>query len=301
MTINRRHFLTGAAMAAAFGRFGPIWAAAGQPSGNETPATIAECETLFFGASSHACARAWAKPDRTVILESSLLTVGEFSGALSPVELTTPRCEAAKAFVRRMEKEGLVANGKYHAPPVSDVIVTELLDRQANFFFNGTLVDVTRSDGRFCALVSGADGLNRIVANRIIDTTPVGWRDYGAGRIREKFLCAPLFGNPNGTTDSLRGEGYETFAGALPGEMTLKVKLAADADWHTARLKLYETYERFASGHGSGWQIGGEATQLGVVYWTTERISETTPDGILWHPAAQYPDLVSAFEEGAAC
>lgn len=287
-------------MVAAFGRFGPIWAATPRQGGAEGVAVIAECETLCLGASACACARAWTKPDETVILESSLLVAGEFSGALWPVELKTPQCEAAKAFVRRLEKEGLVAEGKVHAPPVSDVIVAELAERQANLFFNGTLVEVTQSGGRFSALVSGADGLNRIVANRIIDTTPGGWRDYGAGRIREKFICAPLFGrSAAGQTVPLRGEDYETFAGALPGEVTLKVKLAADADWHAARLKLYETYERVAAGPGRGWQIGGEATQLGVIYQTAERISETTPNGILWHPGAQYPDIVSAFEEGA--
>ena len=106
---------------------------------------VAECETVFLGASAYGARAAFKNPAKTVVLEQSLMLVPEFSGALLPNVLTAAEGEIATLVRERIEKEGLSGNGRYHAPPVSDVMSALVMHRKANLFLNANVADIRRA------------------------------------------------------------------------------------------------------------------------------------------------------------
>ena len=298
MNLRRRTFIASAAASAASFRIGPIWAQTPKRSLSGIP-VVAECETVFLGASAYALGAAFKNPAKTVVLEQSLMLVPEFSGALLPNVLTAAEGEIATLVRERIEKEGLSGNGRYHAPPVSDVMSALVMHRKANLFLNANVADIRRAGRGFAVEIIGPDGYSSIAAERVIDTMPTAWRDAGAKAIKEKFFAAPLVGKPKGDLGRFATDKREVVPGALPGENILKVRLAADTDWHNARLALYDAFEKMVA-EDDTFSIGGEATALGHLYREARTQAAHLP-GIVWHPGAQYPDLMNALTAGELC
>ena len=76
----------------------------------------------------------------------------------------------------------------------------------------------------------------------------------------------------------------------------LSVDLPPAAGWREARLALHARLELLANGA----RILAEASAMKCLYRTTP-IDRTTDDGRRWIPSAQFPTLLSAFEEGMKC
>lgn len=298
MDLRRRTFLVSAAASAASFRIGPIWAQNPGRSPSGIP-VIAECETVFLGATAYALGASLKNPAKTVVVEQSLMLMPEFSGALLPNVLCAAETEIAAAVRERIEKENLQGNGRYHAPPVSDVVSALVLFRKANLFLNANVADIQKTDNKFVLDIIGMDGYSRIIAERVVDTTPTAWRNAGAKAIKEKFFAAPLVGSYSGDLGRFATDRWSVVPGALPGETIFKVRLAADSDWCDARLELYAAYEKMLA-KDKTFCIGGEATALGHVY-RESRADSTFIPGVAWHPGAQHPDLMNALSAGELC
>lgn len=298
MNIDRRTFVASMITSIAGFRTGQIWA---HHTAQESAGTtfLAECETVFLGASAYSMGAAIKNPANTVVLEQSLMLVPEFSGALLPNVLKKPESEVAVLVHGIIEKENLCKDGRYHAPPVSDVISSLVMRHKVNLMLNVTLANIQESDGKFVLDVIGVDGHSRIRAERVIDTTPLAWRDAGAKHVKAKFLAAPLVGGNTGKTDSTSTDKWEIVAGPMPGEIILKVFLPANTDWSSARLELYDIFENSVAKE-CHCNIGGEATALGHIY-NGPPINTSFVGGVAWHPGAQHDDLMSALSAGELC
>ena len=106
-----------------------------------------------------------------------------------------------------------------------------------------------------------------------LDTTDVGWRNFG-----ENTIAGKRFG-------AITDKGY------------FSIDLPAAANWRDARLKLYDSLEQNAK----GVKVLAESSAMKCLYKTSERINRITPRGYRWIPSAQFPTLLNAFEEGMKC
>lgn len=297
MTTDRRSFITGTGAAAMALRFGPIWAA--EPVSRGNLRVLAECKTVFFGASAYAVAAASLDPAGCVIIERNLSPAAEFSGALLPNVLTDAVSEAAKEIRAHIEAEGLAAGGRCHTPPVSDVVSAFILKKKINVFFNAEITAVRPVAGGYEVQVIGSDGRSAVRCGRIVDTTPYAWKDAGADQIEAKHLSAALIGDAGGGLSGFSVPGGELHPGALEGETYFRVRLPHDAGWTAARLKLHETFEAFAASGRCPFKMGAEATEMGYVYRSPDPAKRMGKNWD-WTPGARWPDLMAALNGGAS-
>lgn len=260
--------------------------------------TILSCKTLWYGGSAFSCGASLRNPQDTLIVEPGILLAPEFAATLAPVGLTEPHSRAGKELLRQLKQAKLAADGKVHAPPLSEFFALQLLRKKCSVLLKCQLVELVRENGVWNATVCGIDGFSRITAERIIDTTPSGWRDIGADLIQSRFLCATLYGPPaQMPQDHLRCASLIT--GPLPGEQILRIELPANATWHDARLRFHDLWNILRASN-PGLSLGGEASAMGFRY-CRKPVRQTVDNGLLWIPAAQYDDLITAFEEGWQC
>lgn len=260
--------------------------------------TIISCKTLLYGGSAFSCGASLRAPRETLIVEPGILLAPEFAATLAPVELSEPHSDAGTELLRRLKQQKLAADGKIHAPPLSDFFAVQLLRKKCRALLNCQLTELVRENGVWNATICGIDGFSRISAERIIDTTPSGWRDIGTGLIQSKYLCATLYGPPaQMPQDRLRCSSL--IAGPLPGEQILRVDLPANATWHDARLRLHDLWNILRSSN-PGLSPGGEASAMGFRY-RRKPIRQNVNNGLFWIPGAQYDNLTTAFEEGWQC
>jgi hypothetical protein len=296
MAISRRNFISGSGAAAAALRFGPIWADDVKYDGKAR--ILAECETVFFGASAFAVAAASCRSSKCVIIERNLSPAAEFSGALVPNILTEPSSAAAKDILSVIKSEGLAANGLCHTPPVSDVVSQFVLRKKINLFLNAEITAVDRKGGMYEVGVIGSDGRSVVRCQRIVDTTPCAWRDAKSDAVKAKYLAAALVGSSDRELSRFSVQGGELLPGALAGETYFRIQLPPKTDWTEARLKLHETFEKFAASPGCPFKMGAEATEFGYVY-DSPTVAKKIAENWDWLPGLRYSDLVSALDGGA--
>lgn len=262
--------------------------------------TLSHCGTLVFGGTAFACGIAFRKPTETLILEREIQLLPEFAQSLSSIVLSEPVTEEGKRIRRELERRGVASGGKLHPPPASAVFTYLAMRKNCHILLSCDVVEVeSAGGGGYHVIISGIDGLNCIRAERIIDTTPEGWRNVGRDHIRGKSLSAAICGMsvlsvPNG---GLKCASFTK--GILPGELLLRVDLPADATWHEARIRLHDIMRHLRK-ENPDLAVGGEASALAYEY-EEKNLCRTMKNGIIWNPSAQYKDLIAAFEEGWKC
>jgi hypothetical protein len=295
MSISRRGFLAGGGAAAMALRFGPIWAE--EKSTRAGLRVLAECETVFFGASAFAVAASSRDPERCIMIDRGLSPASEFSGALLPNVLTEDVSSSAKEIRAAIERENLAANGLYHTPPVTDIVSGFILKKKLNIFLNAEILSVRRVSSGYEVEVIGSDGLSILRCRRILDTTPQAWRELGMDALESRYLSAALVGKAKRPLSDFSVKDGELHPGALEGETYFRVKLPVEFGWTRARLKLHETFEAFASLPDCPFKMGAEATEFGYSYHSQE-VSKRIDENWDWLPGARYRDLMAALNGG---
>jgi len=261
--VKRRDFLRLAVCGAAGLRFGPIWAA-------EAPV---HARTLFWGASAYALGYASARPEDTVIVDDGIVFAPEFSAAFGPNALGKAESPLTRSFAAELLRRRIAfKDGTFHTPLLTDFAAVWSVRRNLNVLLNASFIACEKkSDGLACTFL-GPNGRELVCADTVVDTSAEGWRNLGADRVKRKRLAASY----------LRKDG--SFIAEVP----------PCADWHTARLALHEAADRA----GVSGTLAAEASYFIYDYKTApvERIH----GDVIWHPGAQYTELLTAFEKGAA-
>ena len=294
MLLNRRDFLSGSGAIAATLRFGPIWAES-HPRRHGLR-VLAECDCVFFGASAFAIAAAASNPG-CVIIERGLSPGAEFSGALLPNRIAQqPQGEVAQEIFNLVKAEGLYADGLVHTPPVADVLSEFIRKKAVNIFLNAEITAVRPADGGYEIRILGSDGHSAVRCRRIVDTTPLAWRDAAQESVTAKYLSAALVGGKKEDIKKFASQGFVIYDGALDGESYFRIKLKSDASWSEARLELYESFEAFSASGDCPFRLGAEATEFGYEYSMSSR---EIAQNWRWMAGAAFPDLISALDGGA--
>jgi hypothetical protein len=297
MAIGRRAFIAGSGAAGLALRFGPIWAQ--EVKKRDGVHILADCDTVFLGASAFAVAAASIKPANSLIIERNLSPASEFSGALQPNVLAGEESDVAREIRAHIEAEGLAAQGLCHTPPISDIVCSFILKKKINIFLNAEIIAVRSRNGGYEIRLIGSDGHSAVRCRRIVDTTPSAWKDAGLNEIQAKYLSATLIGNPQCELSRFASQDWELFTGALEGETYFRVRLPHNIGWTDARLRLHETFERFRASNGGCFKMGAEATEFGYAYHLPKVVKRI---GVNWDwiPGAQYANLIAALNGGAS-
>ena len=260
--VKRRDFLRLAACGAVGLRLGPIWAA---------DASV-RARMLFWGASAYALGYASAHPEDTVIVDDGIVFASEFSAAFGPNALGEAGCPLTRKFAAELVRNRIAfKDGTFHAPLLTDFADVWSVRRNLNVLLNASFIACEKkSDGLACAFL-GPNGPELVCADTVIDTSAEGWRSFGVDCVKRKRLAASY----------LRKDG--SFVAEVP----------PCADWHAARLALHEAADRA----GVSGTLAAEASHFIYDYKTAQ--VERAHGDVIWHPGAQYAELLTAFGKGA--
>ena len=231
--------------------------------------------TAVLGGGAFAIGFALAHPQKTIVIERGIHLCADVALTADYTEVGTPSTPLGHELYQKLEAEGILVNGKVECPPLADFMAAFFVEHGGTALTNTELVDLSKNNDGWKARLygGGSTGMCDMLVANFLDTTDVGWRNFGADVIAGKRLGA--------ITDN----GY--FAIDLP----------ATADWREARLNLYNSLEQNAK----GVKILAESSAMKCLYKTSERINRLTPLGYRWIPSAQFPTLLNAFEEGMKC
>lgn len=260
--MNRRTFLTTVLGATALFR-ADLFAAALTRDG--TP------KTLVLGGGAFALGYALAHPTEAIVLERGIHLAADYGMVGDYAAPGTATTDLGRELRTELTQAGLLKDGRLELPPFSDFMASFFAKKGGCSFMNAELATLTPTVDGWSGEVygGGTEGFVPFKVAHVLDTTLTGWRDVGLADVSAR-----------------------TFSGITKGWL-FTVELPPDADAHAARLKLH------ADAAAAGVTLLAETNALGIRYRETgKRLVRTTPQGMIWVPSAQFPDFLTAFEEG---
>lgn len=265
--MDRREFIGMALAGGVVSAFGPDAFAAALAAGGKP-------KTLVLGGGAFALGYALAHPQTTLVLERGIHLGLDYAGTTGPVEPGEPTTAIGRELVAQLAEAQILRNGVMELPPLADFLSVFFAAHGGRAFLNADLVGLKQVSGGYRANIigGGGEGLSRFDVGGFIDTTDVGWRDFGAD--------APV---------------AKRFGGLQPDGSYFTVDLPPSAGWHEARLALYDAWRK--AGREPG-ELLAEVNAIKCLYGR-ERVQRRNGElGYVWTPSAQFSDLVTAFEEG---
>ena len=265
--VGRRDFLKGASTGTLVCSFAPSLFAAALSAGGRP-------KTLVLGGGAFALGYALAHPKETLVLERGIHLGLDYAGTTGPVVPGTPTTEIGRELVAKMTEAQILRDGVMELPPLADFLAVFFADHGGQAFVNADLVDLKKQpDGYRLSIVGGgSEGLSQFEVGGFVDTTDVGWRDFGADAVVSK-----------------------RFGGIQPDFSYFNVDLPPTAGWHEARIALYDAWRK--AGHEPR-DLLAETNAIKCFYGADRVERRHGKLGYVWTPSGQFADLVTAFEEG---
>ena len=231
--------------------------------------------TAVLGGGAFAIGFALAHSQKTIVIERGIHLCADVALTADFAEVGTPSTPLGHELYDKLVEEGLVADGKVECPPLADFMATFFVEHSGTALTNTELVELHKSNDAWKATLygGGSTGMCDISFVNLLDTTDIGWRNFGA--------------------DVIAGKRF----GAITDKGYFSIDLPPTANWRDARLKLYDSLEQNAK----GVKILAESSAMKCLYKTSERIDRIAPPSYRWIPSAQFPTLLNAFEEGMKC
>lgn len=250
---------------------------------------------VVIGASAFACGMALANPSRVFIIERGIHVAPEYSLSYSPMEAGIPTMEVSREIGKGASESGILSGNKLHHPPLSDYLATFLAQRKLNMLMHTEVIECRTVAGRSEVTLHATDGRTTLDANRIIDTTPLGWKNSGLSFLRSKALSATLRGEL--AEEKLKAISTTAISkGVFPDEWLFRVEMPADFDWHKARLMLQSKWQE-QQADLPDFKLLAEAGEFSYHYNSNEILCKRNNLGY-WIPGAQFSNLIAAIEEG---
>ena len=231
-------------------------------------------KTLVLGGGAFALGYALAHPRETLILERGIHLGLDYAGTTGPVAPGTPTTDIGRELLAKMAEAQILKDGVMELPPLADFLAVFFMDHGGQAFMNADLVDLKKTpDGYRLGIIGGGnDGLYQFNVGGFVDTTDVGWRNFGADAVVSK-----------------------RFGGVQRDFTYFNVELPPTAGWHEARLALYDAWKN--SGHQPK-ELLAETNAIKCLYGAGRVERRNGELGYVWTPSGQFADLVTAFEEG---
>lgn len=264
----RRSFLKGALGAGVVAAFDARAFDAARTAGG-TP------KTLVLGGGAFALGYALAHPQETLVLERGIHLGLDFAGTVGPAAPGVPTTALGAELLAKMTEARIVRDGALELPPLADFLAVFFQEHGGRAFMNADLVGLERRPHGYRVRIvgGGTEGLSQFDVGGFVDTTDVGWRNFGADAVTAKRF------------------------GGIAGDFSyFTVDLPPADGWHAARIKLYDAWK--AAGHRSG-DLLAEVNAVKCFYGEKRVQRRNGELGYVWTPSGQFPDLITAFEEGS--
>jgi len=203
---------------------------------------------------------------------------------------------ARQLHAEMMRRNLLTAEGRVHLPPVAVLLMNLIKQEELNLHLMTRIVAVEPHASGHEVTVHSADGLQKIIAGRIVDTTSdcESCPAYPPLPIYRK-LNAMLFCNQVDAEVPVLEEGAgEIVQGRFPGELIFKLDLEKDDDWVSARRKMHRFWQNRPASLVS-WTLAAIADRFEV---HVEKGPHCVAPAWRWLPSCAYENVVAAFDSG---
>ena len=227
--------------------------------------------TLILGGGAFALGYALAHPEETIVLERGIHLGADFALTGEPETLGLATTPFGQRLSDKLSVAGIAHDGRLELPPLADCLSSFFIAEGGRAFLCGEVVAAarTKEGWRVRILGGGIEGISTFSVARILDTTDVGWRDEGLDMVRARHISL------------LVESGY------------FRVSVPPKADARTARLALYAAWDAAKRDE----RVLAECSAPRTLY-KESHIERTNPSSMTWIPSAQFPDLLTAFDEG---
>lgn len=146
-------------------------------------------KTLVLGGGAFALGYALAHAKETLVLERGIHLGLDYAGTTGPVVPGTPTTEIGRELLAKMAEAQILKDGVMELPPLADFLAVFFMDHGGQAFMNADLVDLRRqADGyRVSVIGGGSEGVSQFDVGGFVDTTDVGWRNFGADAVVSKL------------------------------------------------------------------------------------------------------------------
>ncbi|GAA3413530.1 hypothetical protein ACFFNY_06645 [Paenibacillus hodogayensis] len=255
---------------------------------------------LVVGATFAGVGIAIAAKRETLIVEPFSQPGSEFISSYRPGEHweNPARTYPGKRLLEQLEQRNVLDENKnLHIPAVLPVWCQYICKEHLSLLLMTTITNITPHPDGYEVTMSHTSGLQTIVAGSIIDTTSHGLVHLGAVQpaLISKSINAMIHNpEPSGSMPEPFDKDISFVKGRFDSELILKVELAFDADWISARRKLHDI-----------WRDRPEALRPWTIAATADTFelhagrgaAEVSPNWLRL-PSCAYSNLLEAFEEG---
>lgn len=247
---------------------------------------------LVIGASVLGSGAAVAAEKNSAVTEPGIVVGSEFVQAFRHRYTETPSGASVCLYNEMMKRNAVSDDGRLHLFPISGILAYYLKNSGAEVRFAQTVVDISPENGGYIVTLCGESGIERIFAEKILDTTSLGALHDAAKNFKiNKSLCAMLLGNGGENTENV------TFRkGRFDGETIMELALDFSCGLCEARQKMAEVWAELKLG---GVQLAAVADEF--CYDFCEPVTAEISPGWVWKPSVSYGSLFSAYEEGLKC
>ncbi|MBN1675856.1 MAG: hypothetical protein JXR37_32735 [Kiritimatiellae bacterium] len=264
-------------------------------------ATGTEYGTLIVGATCAGLGYACARPEDSLLVESSALVGWEFVEAMDPgsgwaaaVGLGMETDELR----RELQARNILDGERVHLPAVAPVLFNRLKESGLPYRFWTDVLEVRDRGAEFEVVLFDAGGRRTVRVNRILDTTTHLVSVHEAPvRIESKAIGATLnrMDRPAPLPAAACNGGWRVQEGRFPGEAFLALALPPEADWPAARARLHEFWMDRPAGLRP-WHLVAVGTRL------AEKPAWVDSPSDRWQalPSARFENVLEAFAAGAA-
>lgn len=254
---------------------------------------------LIYGATAAGIGLLLKHHPHALLVERSAQVGHEFVAAFHPGShwQQQPHWEPARQLYDEMMVRNLLSlDGRVHLPPVAVVLMNLVKQEKLNFHLMTRIVAVEPLVQGYEVTLQNADGLQKIIAGRIVDTTSdcESCPAYPPLPIYRK-LNAMLFCNQADAKVPVLEEGAgEIVQGRFPGELIFKLDLEKDDDWVSARRKMHHYWQNRPAALVP-WTLAAIADRFEV---HVEKGPHCVAPAWRWLPSCAYENIVAAFDGG---
>ncbi|KGE18790.1 hypothetical protein [Paenibacillus wynnii] len=251
--------------------------------------------SLIIGASMLGLGLALGRDGNAVVLEGGNAVGSEFirSFKLSEAAYSPVTAIGKKVQEDCVSRNVVDAEGRLHLAGFMPFMIKQLTDAKLDVRMQTAVVDVKQQDGKFEVTYYDASGLRTLIADELIDTTPLCVTKPGVGHLKYKNLNMMLQGLSR--QEAAAGlEGFSIRLGRFEAETVLQFPIEPGDGWVEARNKLFQFWlNRPAALQSCAFVTHADDFEMG---YNSEQVS--IQPGWEWRPSAYYNHPLEALEHG---
>lgn len=250
-------------------------------------------ERLIIGSGSIGLGALLSDPTHSLLVERSATIIPEANGAFEPGNWDGFSCtqELSQDLADELRQRHILTERGLHLPGLAAVLWSRLKPLQQHCRFMTEILDIKKNSDYYIVDLHNVGGHTRLHCDEIIDCSDTAHSQRTQQVTVLKRALHLNLHHPDGGSDLSHISNCTP--GAFTNEAILRIPLAYDCDWHTARRTVHQQWLQRSSALHS-WQCVAIANAFAL---------EVTPLGSLderWlhMPACNSRNVLAGMEQG---